>query len=40
MKAALGETLYEAFTRAKWEEWDDYRTHVSDYEIERYLEQA
>ncbi len=40
IKAALGETLYEAFTRAKWEEWDDYRLRVSDYEIERYLEQA
>jgi glutamine synthetase len=40
VKDALGETLYEAFTRAKWEEWDDYRLRVSDYEIERYLEQA
>ncbi len=40
IKDALGETLYEAFTRAKWEEWDDYRLRVSDYEIERYLESA
>lgn len=40
IKAALGPTLYEAFTRAKWEEWDDFRLRVSDYEIERYLEQA
>jgi glutamine synthetase len=40
VKDALGETLYEAFTRAKWEEWDDYRLRVSDYEIERYLESA
>ena len=40
IKAALGETLYEAFTRAKWAEWDDFRLRVSDYEIERYLEQA
>src|SRR5512135_579761 len=40
IKAALGETIYEAFTRAKWEEWDDFRLRVSDYEIERYLEQA
>jgi len=40
IKAALGDTLYEAFTRAKWAEWDDYRLRVSDYEIERYLETA
>ncbi len=40
VKDALGDTLYEAFTRAKWEEWDDYRLRVSDYEIERYLESA
>lgn len=37
---ALGESAYEAFARAKWEEWDEYRTHVTDYEIERYLETA
>ncbi len=40
VRGALGEPLYEAFARAKWEEWDDYRLRVSDYEIERYLEQA
>ncbi len=38
LKAALGETLYEAYMRAKWEEWDDYRLHVTDFEIEKYLE--
>ena len=37
---ALGPAAYEAFTRAKWEEWDEYRIHVTDYEIERYLETA
>ncbi|NJC96223.1 MAG: type I glutamate--ammonia ligase [Anaerolineae bacterium] len=37
---ALGESAYEAFVRAKTEEWDEYRTHVTDYEIERYLEKA
>ncbi|MDQ2691410.1 MAG: type I glutamate--ammonia ligase [Chloroflexota bacterium] len=37
---ALGPSAYEAFTRAKWEEWDEYRIHVTDYEIERYLETA
>jgi len=37
---ALGPIAYEAFSRAKWEEWDQYRIHVTDYEIERYLETA
>jgi glutamine synthetase len=40
IKGALGGVLYEAFTRAKWAEWDDYRLRVSDYETERYLETA
>ena len=40
LKSALGPTICEAFTRAKWEEWDDYRLHVTDYEVERYLETA
>lgn len=37
---ALGPVVYEAFVRAKTEEWDAYRIHVTDYEIERYLETA
>jgi glutamine synthetase len=37
---AIGASAYEAFVRAKTEEWDQYRLHVSDYEIERYLETA
>jgi glutamine synthetase len=40
VKAALGEVTYEAFSRAKWEEWDEYRLRVTDYEITRYLETA
>ena len=40
IKSALGEATYEAFNRAKWEEWDEFRLRVSDYEIERYLETA
>lgn len=40
IKSALGATTYEAFARAKWEEWDEFRMRVSDYEIERYLETA
>jgi len=37
---ALGEMTCDAFLRAKWEEWDQFRLRVSDYEIERYLETA
>jgi len=40
VKGALGAVTYEAFTRAKWAEWDEFRMRVSDYEIERYLETA
>ncbi len=35
---ALGEHVYQAFTRAKRAEWDDYRIRVSEWELERYLE--
>lgn len=37
---AMGESAYEAFVRAKTEEWDEFRLRVSDYEIKRYLETA
>ena len=40
LKSALGPTLYEAYMRAKWEEWDEFRLHVTDYEITKYLETA
>ncbi len=40
LKAALGAVTYEAFHRAKMEEWDQFRIHVTDYEVERYLELA
>ena len=35
---SLGPDIAAAFQRAKWEEWDDYRINVTDWEIERYLE--
>ena len=35
---ALGEHVYQAFSRAKRAEWDDYRIRVSEWELERYLE--
>ena len=40
LKATLGETMYDAFTRAKWAEVEEYRTQVMDWEVKRYLEIA
>ena len=40
IKSSLGDNLYNAFTRAKRAEWEDYRIHVTDWEKERYLETA
>jgi glutamine synthetase len=34
---ALGEHVFEEFLRNKRIEWDEYRTYVSPYELERYL---
>lgn len=38
IRDALGPTVYDAFRRAKLEEWEAYRIHVMDWEVERYLE--
>jgi glutamine synthetase len=38
VRDALGEHVYEAFTRARWAEWDDYRIRVTEWELSRYLE--
>ena len=40
LKDALGEEIYGAFRRAKLEEWEDYRIHVTDWEVENFLESA
>lgn len=40
IKNALGPIMYEAFMRAKMEEWEDYRIKVTDWEVARYLETA
>jgi glutamine synthetase len=34
---ALGEAVFEYLLRNKRDEWDQYKTYVSPYEIERYL---
>lgn len=38
LRDALGETMYEAFMRSRWAEVEDYRLHVMDWEVERYLQ--
>jgi glutamine synthetase len=40
IRSALGEAAYEAFISAKRAEWDEFRMHITDYEVERYLETA
>lgn len=40
VKNALGNELFSAFYRAKMEEWDDFRIHVTDWETEHFLENA
>ncbi len=40
IKDALGEAICRAFSRARWAEVDEYRTRVTDWEVQRYLEVA
>lgn len=37
-KAALGDHIYSEFLSAKKKEWDSFRTYVSSWEIDKYLE--
>ncbi|MDP2993340.1 MAG: glutamine synthetase, partial [Deltaproteobacteria bacterium] len=37
MRRALGDHIFNKFIENKKIEWDMYRTHVSQYEIDRYL---
>jgi len=39
IREALGDHVLEHFLEAKRAEWDEYRTQVSEWEVERYLEQ-
>ena len=39
IREALGEHVFGHFVEAKRAEWDEYRTQVSDWEVERYLDQ-
>jgi len=36
-KAALGGHIFEKYIEAKEKEWDEYRTQVTDWELEKYL---
>lgn len=38
LRQALGDHAYEAFARARQAEWDAYRTQVTRWELDRYLE--
>ncbi len=40
LQDALGPETSEAFLRAKWAEVEEYRMRVTDWEVERYVEQA
>jgi glutamine synthetase len=37
VREALGDHIFEKFIENKKIEWDGYRTHVSQYELNRYL---
>lgn len=37
IQETLGSHVYERFLEAKRQEWDEYRTRVSDWEVNRYL---
>ena len=37
VRKALGDHLFEAFIANKKLEWDEYRTQITDYELQRYL---
>ncbi|MHB1446267.1 MAG: type I glutamate--ammonia ligase [Acidimicrobiales bacterium] len=37
VKATLGDHVFEWFLRNKQSEWQDYKTHVSRFELDRYL---
>ena len=39
IRDALGDHIFEHYLDAKRAEWDEYRTQVSDWEVERYLDE-
>ena len=39
IREALGDHVFNHYLDAKRDEWDEYRTQVSDWEVERYLDE-
>jgi glutamine synthetase len=39
IREALGEHVFSHYVNAKRAEWDEYRTQVSDWEVDRYLDE-
>jgi len=37
MRETLGEHVFDNLIANKWIEWDEYRTHVSQFEVDKYL---
>ena len=37
VRETLGDHIFEKLMENKWMEWDAYRTHVSKFELDRYL---
>ncbi|MBQ8168794.1 hypothetical protein IJZ97_05195, partial [bacterium] len=37
-RAALGEHIFNEFMNSKRKEWDSFRTYVSQWELDKYLE--
>ena len=37
VRKALGDHVFDAFIKNKKIEWDQYRSHVTDYELQKYL---
>ena len=38
VKTALGQHIVDEFVTAKEREWDSFRTYVSEWELDKYLE--
>ena len=36
-RSVLGDDLFDSYIRGKWSDWDEYRTSVSDWEVDHYL---
>ena len=37
IKEVLGEHTFDIYIENKIQEWDDYRSHVTEWEVEKYL---